>query len=90
MSIEVVFLIIYFVAMAGIGLWSVRAGSKDEEGFLLGGDDPGHGLERASGRLGAFGRRNRSAVVCRRGGPWRGLTRRIFGIGCCWRASAAG
>lgn len=37
MSIEVVFLIIYFVAMAGIGLWSVRAGSKDEEGFLLGG-----------------------------------------------------
>ncbi|GAA2086974.1 sodium/proline symporter [Brevibacterium salitolerans] len=37
MSIELVFLIIYFVAMGAIGVWSVKKGSGDSEGFLLGG-----------------------------------------------------
>lgn len=37
MSIEVVFLIIYFVAMAGIGVFTMRKGSESSEGYLLGG-----------------------------------------------------
>ena len=37
MSIELTFLIIYFVAMIAIGVWTMRRSSVGEEGFLLGG-----------------------------------------------------
>ncbi|QQT68969.1 sodium/proline symporter [Brevibacterium casei] len=37
MNIETWFLIIYFVAMAGIGVWTMRIGSQGSEGYLLGG-----------------------------------------------------
>lgn len=37
MSIELIFLIIYFVAMAGIGVATMRRGSGDAEDYLLGG-----------------------------------------------------
>lgn len=37
MSIELTFLIIYFVAMIAIGVWTMRRSSTGEEGFLLGG-----------------------------------------------------
>lgn len=37
MSIELVFLIIYFIAMAGIGVATMRKGSESSEGYLLGG-----------------------------------------------------
>ena len=37
MNIETIFLIIYFIAMIAIGVWAMRRGSGDSEGFLLGG-----------------------------------------------------
>ena len=37
MNIETWFLVVYFLAMAGIGVWTLKIGSKDSEGFLLGG-----------------------------------------------------
>lgn len=37
MNIETWFLVIYFVAMAGIGVWTLKIGSKGSEGYLLGG-----------------------------------------------------
>ncbi|KAA9393331.1 sodium/proline symporter [Kocuria coralli] len=37
MSMELFFLIIYFMAMIGIGLWSMRKSTADSEAFLLGG-----------------------------------------------------
>ncbi|RBP63625.1 sodium/proline symporter [Brevibacterium sanguinis] len=37
MNIETWFLVIYFIAMAGIGVWTLTIGTKDNEGFLLGG-----------------------------------------------------
>src|SRR5699024_1728784 len=35
LKIELVFLIIYFVGMLGIGVWAMRRSSKSSEGFLL-------------------------------------------------------
>lgn len=35
MKLELVFLIIYFVGMLGIGVWAMRRSSKSSEGFLL-------------------------------------------------------
>ena len=37
MNIETIFLVIYFVAMIAIGVWAMRRGTQDSEGFLLGG-----------------------------------------------------
>ncbi|MDN6373810.1 MAG: sodium/proline symporter, partial [Brevibacterium aurantiacum] len=37
MNIETWFLVIYFAAMAGIGVWTLKTGTKGSEGFLLGG-----------------------------------------------------
>ena len=37
MNIETWFLVIYFIAMAGIGVWTLKIGSKGSEGYLLGG-----------------------------------------------------
>ena len=37
MSIELIFLLIYFAAVISIGLAVARRSSKNEEGFLLGG-----------------------------------------------------
>ncbi len=37
MSIEIFFLLFYFVAVIAIGLWVSRTSSKDRAGFLLGG-----------------------------------------------------
>lgn len=37
MSIELIFLVIYFVAMAGIGVWAAKRSSGDSEDFLLAG-----------------------------------------------------
>src|SRR5699024_6226570 len=36
-NIETWFLVIYFVAMAGIGVATLKMGNRDSEGFLLGG-----------------------------------------------------
>lgn len=44
MSIEILFLVIYFVAMAGIGFWAMKRGKQDAEGFLLGGRSLGPGV----------------------------------------------
>ncbi|MGO1232012.1 sodium:solute symporter family transporter, partial [Glutamicibacter arilaitensis] len=44
MSIEILFLVIYFVAMAGIGVWAMKRGKQDAEGFLLGGRSLGPGV----------------------------------------------
>ena len=44
MKIELWFLIIYFVAMAGIGVWAMRRSSKNAEGFLLAGRSLGPGV----------------------------------------------
>lgn len=44
MSIEILFLIIYFIAMAGIGVWAMKKGNQDSEGFLLGGRSLGPGV----------------------------------------------
>lgn len=37
MNTALVFLVIYFIAMIGVGVWAMRVGTKDSEGFLLGG-----------------------------------------------------
>ena len=37
MNIETWFLVIYFVAMAGSGVATLKMGNRDSEGFLLGG-----------------------------------------------------
>ena len=37
MNLETWFLIIYFIANAGIGVWTLKIGGKDSEGYLLGG-----------------------------------------------------
>ena len=37
MNLETIFLIIYFIAMIAIGVWAMRRGTQDSEGFLLGG-----------------------------------------------------
>ena len=44
MSIEILFLVIYFIAMAGIGYWAMKRGNSDSEGFLLGGRSLGPGV----------------------------------------------
>ena len=44
MSLELWFLIIYFMAMAGIGVWAMKRGRQDSEGFLLGGRSLGPGV----------------------------------------------
>ncbi|GAB3619878.1 sodium/proline symporter PutP [Glutamicibacter endophyticus] len=44
MSIELAFLIIYFAAMAGIGVWAMKKGRSDSEGFLLAGRSLGPGV----------------------------------------------
>ncbi|MGP5015611.1 sodium/proline symporter [Glutamicibacter sp. BW77] len=44
MSLEIIFLIIYFIAMAGIGFWAMKKGQQDSEGFLLGGRSIGPGV----------------------------------------------
>src|SRR5699024_9499004 len=35
LKLELLFLIIYFVGMLGIGVWAMRRSSKSSEGFLL-------------------------------------------------------
>lgn len=37
MSLELAFLIVYFVAMLGIGVWAMRRGTQSSEGYLLAG-----------------------------------------------------
>lgn len=37
MKIEIVFLLVYFLAMIAIGIWAMRRSSKGAEGYLLGG-----------------------------------------------------
>ena len=44
MSIEIFFLLIYFVAVIAIGLWVSRVSSKDRAGYLLGGRSLGAGV----------------------------------------------
>lgn len=44
MKIELVFLIVYFLAMAGIGVWVLRRGSSGTEEYLLGGRSLGPGV----------------------------------------------
>ncbi|MHC6178040.1 sodium/proline symporter [Glutamicibacter endophyticus] len=44
MSIELAFLIVYFAAMAGIGVWAMKKGRSDSEGFLLAGRSLGPGV----------------------------------------------
>lgn len=44
MKIEIIFLLIYFVAMIAIGVWAMRRSSKGTEGYLLGGRSLGPGV----------------------------------------------
>ena len=44
MSIEILFLVIYFVAMAGIGVWAMKRGKQDAEGFLYPRSDESKGI----------------------------------------------
>lgn len=44
MSIELVFLVLYFAAMVGIGVWTMRRGSAGAEEYLLGGRSLGPGV----------------------------------------------
>lgn len=44
MSIELFFLTIYFLAMVGIGVWTMRRGSQGTEEYLLGGRSLGPGV----------------------------------------------
>ncbi|MEX5277940.1 sodium/proline symporter [Kocuria sp. CPCC 205261] len=44
MSIELVFLVVYFAAMVGIGVWTMRRSSQGAEEYLLGGRSLGPGV----------------------------------------------
>lgn len=44
MKIELVFLLVYFLAMAGIGVWVMRRSSSGSEEYLLGGRSLGPGV----------------------------------------------
>lgn len=44
MSIELIFLLLYFVVVIGIGVWVMRISSKDRAGYLLGGRRLGAGV----------------------------------------------
>lgn len=44
MSLELAFLVVYFLAMAGIGFWAMKRGQSDSEGYLLGGRSLGPGV----------------------------------------------
>lgn len=41
LKIEIVFLLVYFLAMVAIGIWAMRRSNKDAEGYLLGGRNIG-------------------------------------------------
>lgn len=44
LKIEIIFLLIYFIAMVAIGIWAMRRGNKSSEGYLLGGRSLGPGV----------------------------------------------